>query len=299
VADGTFRVGVQLDGLEAIAGMPFDKGVLPTLAYAVESLAQAAHARWRDFANGAPLPNGRVLRNRTGEYLRSILVRQTGDFAAEVYSELPYAYAIEYGSPARDMKKMLDSSLKVRLTKDGRRYLIIPIRHDHPNSVMGNNLPVAVHRWLLREDFAPSSVTSEFQRVSQTGAYHWRDGINPITGTMAKKGDRVFVKGWRYQWGSRLSAGDLAGMGFGPETKTSKRLRGLVNFRNPGGSGGGAHSQLLTFRVMMQGSSGWIMPAREGMYPARSTADEIRPEAETLFRAAVQHDIQRILAPGD
>ena len=32
-----------------------------------------------------------------------------------MFSDLPYAVSVEYGMPARDLKKMLDTSLKVRL----------------------------------------------------------------------------------------------------------------------------------------------------------------------------------------
>jgi hypothetical protein len=282
----TYAIKVELAHLIP-EGAPITRDSFPYLAHAVETIVAAAHARWTAFASGVPLPDGRVINNRTGEYQRSIQTRMCGDFAGEVFSELPYAAAIEQGSPARDMKSMLNSSLKVRISKDGRRYLIIPFRHDVPgsdSSVSRNTMPVEVHKWFGQEGRTSSAVTGRFLRPSGTGAFD-----------LATK-KRIMVPGWRYQWGSRLGKDDLAGMGFGPDDRVAKRLKGMVNFRTPSATGGASNSKYLTFRVMAQGSPGWLVPAREGFYPARTTADEIRSTAEELFRQAAEADIRRLLA---
>lgn len=276
-----FRISVDLGHLIP-PGSPLDATTLPNLAHAVQRVAEEAQRRWVDYAMGAPLPGGGRIQNRTGEYARSIQLRQVGNLSAEVFTVLPYALAIEEGSPSRDLKRMLGWSLKVRVSAQGKRYLIIPFRWNHPNSVLGANMPREVHNWWQGANRRPSHVTATFQRPSGTGAYD------------IKTRQRVMVPGWRYQWGDRLKKTDLAGMGIGGTQ--AKRLAGMVNFRKPGAGGGGsAHSQFLTFRVMHEDSQGWIAPAQEGKWPARTVADQIRPLAEAAFRRAVEEDVKGLL----
>jgi hypothetical protein len=273
----SLRIGVDIGALGD--GAVLTREMFPNLAFAVRRVTQLAHEQWLDYANGGILPSGLVIQNRTGEYARSILVRELGDFSAEVYSDLPYARAIEEGTPQRDMKRMLDSSLKVRLTKDGRRYLIIPIRWNSPRSVLGNNMPVDVANW-WKGDRQSSHITGTGLRPSGTGAYdiHTRQLIHVPSRT--------------YSWGSRIKKADLHQMGFRASNPAAKRLEGMVRFRRPGKTGGAAHTQFLTFRVMMEGSKGWIAPAQPGKWPARSTSEVVQPIAEQLFAKAVEHDIQ-------
>lgn len=274
-----FRISVDLSHLIP-EGSAFTRDLFPTLSFAVQKIAEGAHAQWVDYAHGAPLPNGKAIANRTGEYARSILVRQVGDFTAEVFSELPYARVIEEGAPARDLKAILGHSLKVRLTKDGRRYLIIPFRHNAPGSVLGNSMPQAVWDW-WKQPWTPSHITGRYMRPSGTGAYD------------IKTRERIMVPGWRYRWGERLKPRDLASMGItGPE---AKRLAGMVNFRKPGGTGGSSHSKFITFRTMVEGSKGWLVPAQEGKWPARQTAERFQPIAEETFTRAIEQDVKRFL----
>jgi hypothetical protein len=275
-----FRIDVDIGHLiPLMTGM--QAGDLPALDAAVRKLAEAAQQQWIAYASGAPLPGGKAINSRTGEYARSITLRQLSEFSAEIYSELPYAEAIERGSPSYDMKRMLGSSWKVRSTKSGKRYLIIPFRWDHENSVIGSNhMPQAATNW-WRQGRTPSAVTGEYRRVSGAG------------GSDVKTRGSMTTEGWRYKWGDRLSRGTLAHLGV--TGAPAKRMAGMVNFRKPGGKGGGSHSQFLTFRVMMEGSKGWIAPAREGLWPARTTAEQIRPLAEKAFAEAVTDDVRRHL----
>lgn len=261
--------------------------VFPNLAAAVRQVVALAHQEWVEYALGKPLPGGLVIQNRTGEYARSILFRDTGPFSGVVESLLPYAKAIEEGAPERDLKRMLNSSFKVRLTKDGRRYLIIPFRHGQSGT------PDSVLNWWTGKQ--ASHVTGSYRRASGTGAY----GI--------RTRQLVTVPGWRYQWGDRLDKSDLASMGV--TGTAAKRMEGMVRFANPGHIGGGGgggkagggaktsagHGQMVTFRVMIEGGRGWIAKATPGKYPARTVADQVRPLAERLFAAAVAADVQAML----
>ena len=282
-----FRIGVDIGHLVP-DGSPLSGDIFPRLSKAVRAVAEAAHSKWQDYAAGAPLPSGKSIDARTGTYLRSIALRQLGPFAAEVYSDLPYASAIEEGSPRRDMKEMLSSSLKTRLTKDGRRYLIIPFRWGVSGSVSAgsNQMPESIQNWWHAK--AASSINGHGWRPSGTGALGFR---NKTTGTLKQvRGEVLGVRRRDYDWGSRLDKETIAAAGV--TGKNAARMEGMVNFRRPGRKGGSSHSSFLTFRVMMEGSSGWIAPAREGLWPARTTADEIRPDAERVFAEAIARDLR-------
>jgi hypothetical protein len=260
--------------------IPFGPDTFPTLAGAVAEIARLAKAQWLAYAQGEPLPNGQIINARSGTYHHSITLEQTGPLAYRIQSRLPYAEAIETGSPARDLKQMLHSSLKVRVSKDGKRYLIIPFRHGTPGTVgFGNNvMPQAVHDFWKPQSVARSRVISLGTRPAGTGA------------SDIKTRQTVLVPQRNYAWGERLTQQHLGAMGIGGQA--AKRMAGMVNFRNPGGSGGAAHSQYLTFRAMTEDSPGWKAPAIPGKYPAKITAEQFKPIAERAFKQALENDIR-------
>lgn len=278
------QFSIMVDLGEALpAGSSLTKEAFPHLSFAVQRIAEAALARWQGFARGEQMPDGRTIGIRSGTYLRSIQLARVNDFTAEVYSTLPYASAIEEGAPARDMKRILGSSWKVRVNKQGKRYLIIPFRHDTPGSVMGNPMPSAVHEWWQQPGQTASKIISAIERTS--GAL----GSSIVT----RK--QMTVPGRTYSWGSRLTKGTLQGMGL--DDRQVRRLTGMVNFREAPHGEGARHSSYITFRVMSEDSKGWIAPARDGYWPARVTADELRPVAEEAFQKAMAADIQAMLTP--
>lgn len=279
----TFRIAVDVGGL-LTNDVPQIEALFPTLSHSVRRLAEGAHHQWVRYAMGEQLPDGQIINPRSGTYGRSIQLRQLGPFSAEVYSNLPYAQSIEQGMPARDLKRMLDHSLKVRLTKDGRRYLIIPFRHNAPTSVLGNQMPKEVADWWQDTGRQPSAIIGTYRRVSGTGAYD------------TKTRQLITVPGRTYSWGSRLTKADLEGLGI--TGQAARRLEGMVNFRKPNARGGAAHSKYLTFRVMMEGSKGWQAKAVEGKWPARTVAEQFGSIAEEVFRKAAEEDIRRVLAAG-
>ena len=273
------RISVDVAGLPV--GGAITAELFPNLADAVHAVADRALEIWTDYAAGGAMPDGSRINDRTGQYLRSIHMRKTGDFSAEVYTELPYAKAIEEGTGPRDMKDILHSSMKVRISKKGKRYLIIPFRWNSPKSVLGNNAPVQVWNWW--KDRGSSYVASQHTRVSGTGAFDIKTRAPLLT------------PAWKYRWGSRLTPTALANLGFKDNDPLARRMAGMVRFRTPGKTGGGSHTQLITFRVMSEGSKGWIRPAQPGKWPARTTADQLRPAAEQEFKAAVERDVAAML----
>lgn len=264
-------------------GAALDARTLPNVAAAVARLAEKGQEMWQAYAGGAPLPDGKRVQSRSGAYLRSIQVRQLGELSYEVYSELPYAEAIEKGSPARDLKRMLDTSAKVRMSKAGKRYLIIPFRHGTPGSTgFGSNvMPEAVHE--IARALSPSVVTGMGRRTSGHGAY---DIVTRSPMTVAQR---------KYKWGDRLTAAAIGAAGV--HGTPQRRMAGMVKMQGHAESGS-KHTQYLTFRVMVEGSPGWLAPAREGLWPARTVARKLTPAAETVIQAAVKADIESFMGGG-
>ncbi len=279
----TFTIGVSLAHTLPI-GLRLGTDLFPTVSAVVRELTEGAHRQWVDYAMGAPLPGGGRVSNRTGAYARSIMLRQVNDLTGEVFTDLPYARAIEFGTKARDLHDILHSSLKVRLTKKGKRYLIIPFRHDHPNSVVGNPMPAAVHGWWTEAARTSTHITGTYRRLSGTGAFDIKTRA-PLT-----------VPGWHYKWGTRLTKPELARMGL--DEKAQRRFANMYRFDKPRKDGNGhtgTHQQFITFRSLVQGSPGWRVPARPGLHVAKAVADKIRPIAEAALPRAMEADVRRIL----
>lgn len=276
-----FRISVDINIPE---GSPLNAGTFPRLAGAFTALAQAAHERWVEYAHGTPLPDGKVIHPRSGSYARSIAIRENGDFDKEIYSDLAYAGAIEFGTPAHDLHEWLGTSRKTRVNKEGKKYLIIPFRWGTPGTQgFGSNvMPQAVHQnWLKGSYGASSQITGHGTRISGSGHV---------------------VRQRKYLWGGRVTQKDLdqqgIGTSFNGRSYRTHPMAGMVQMRRAGGGRGQKHTQYLTFRVMSEGSPGWVVPAIEGKYPARTTSEQIRPIAEKVLREAAEKDIQAILGGG-
>lgn len=283
-----FLVDIQVD--ERMARGVLTRAEFPTLSYAVQKMAGYGQSIWQEYASGKPLPNGKVIHARSGRYMRSIMIHQTGDFSSEIYTDLHYAEGIEKGTPARDMKRMLDTSMKVRMSKKGKRYLIIPFRHGAPTNTLTsdgknatgmNTMPESVFEaW---KGMKRSRIVSVGRRASGNGAY------DPRT----RK--RFMVSQRKYKWGDRMTEDQLRSQGI--SGRQLKHMKGMVHMQQRKGLGqkGGVHGQYLTFRVMSEDSPGWLVKAREGAWPAKTTASELRPIAEKSFGEAVENDIKRVL----
>lgn len=285
-----FRIGVSVASILPL-GSTLAGSAFPTVSAVVRELTEEAHRRWVDYAMGKALPDGRSVKNATGAYARSITTRQVNDMTGEVFTDLPYAAGIEDGTKARDLHDMLGKSLKVRLTRDGRRYLIIPFRYYHSNSVIGAPMPAAIEGWwrsaVPRE--LSSRVTSMGWRKSGTGAVAFR---NRTTGRFREvRGEVVQVRQRAYQWGQKLTERDIRALGLGDAAV--KQFAGMVRFDKP--SQPGRHSQFLNFRTMVEGSPGWRVPARPGLHIAQTVAEQLRPIAEEAVKRAAEADVRRLL----
>jgi hypothetical protein len=262
-----FSISIDLGGLLDI-GPVARAGIFSNLSAAVERVTMTGAERWREAVLHAPLWEG-----ERKAYSQSITWKMVGDYAGEVTADYRYVEDIETGRPARDLKKMLDTSMKVRTSKKGRRYLIIPMRHNTPgNGALARAMPPAVYEKAYA--LAPSRITGETKRVSGTGAYH------------IKTKSKWLVRQNIYQWGDRLPAGLVPKLK--PHHKTDP-YAGMVRF-NAETPGGSRYSTYLTFRIMAEGQPGWIVPAKPGLFIAQKIALELQPVAEQAFAAAARID---------
>lgn len=265
-----FRIKLNLDGLPAVRAAIFAE-INPLLTEAVGAIAGMVSTTWF-----AAIQRARGLSPAERDaYSGSITpapgkpAHMTGAFSALVWSDYKYADEIENGRPARDLKKMLDTSLKVRRGKSGRRYLIIPFRHNTPgNDATAASMPQ--HVYDVARKLKPSVVTGMTTRLSGTGAFDIK------TRQMLTVPQRV------YKWGGRLPPGMA-----GPVAKGhTDRFAGMVKMKEAGSRA--KYSQFMTFRVMAEGSPGWIIPPRPGLGLVKGVVADLQPVAEEIFREAVK-----------
>lgn len=275
-----FGIKVEFDTMLPSA---FTQQNFPNVAQAVQDVTLMANAMWKDFALGvSPLPDGTRIQARSGRYAESIHTKQIGPFSAETFSDSPYAHTLEEGG-TRDLKKMLDTSLKVRVSKKGKRYLIIPFQWGTPGtSGFGQNvMPQSIYLTVRQNRDGPknpkflwSRTTDMTTRVSGTGAW------DPKTRAPLEVPQR------KYLWGDRLKADQIARAGvFGD---IAKRMQGMVKFQS--NRGGNKDTQYLTFRAMTEDSQGWIAVIKP-RHVARAVADLMRPKAEEIIRRALIVDL--------
>jgi hypothetical protein len=193
-----------------------------------------------------------------------------------VETDYKLAEEIETGRPAKDLKVMLNTSLKVRVAKGGKnvgkRYLIIPFRHNTPG--MNAHAPdMPAHIYNEAKNLKASLVLQTGSRQSGTGAIS------------LKNKTAITVPQRKYKWGQSLPAG------LAPKKSahhTTDVYAGMVRFKTSA-FGGKRSSAYMTFRIMMEGSPKWIVQAKPGLYLAQKVRDEIAAEAPQVFAQAIAH----------
>lgn len=256
----SYTISLDLgSSIELSAGI--NARLLPMVNQAVNAIAQATAANWKESVYRAKLWSG-----EKDAYVKSITYRMTGDFSAVVESDYKYAQDIETGRPARDLKKMLDTSLKVRVNKKGLRYLIIPFRHNTPgNAAHAKPMPDDVFQ--QAKMLSLSTITGHGRRLSGTGAWSTKTQA-PAT-----------VRQRFYHWGERLAGDNIP-----------RNQQGMVRMNTATGAGKKS-SSYLTFRVMSEKSKGWIVPAQPGQYLAKKVADDMQPNAEAAISEAIRRTL--------
>jgi hypothetical protein len=275
-----FRISVDLASLLEV-GPIARAGIFGNLSGAVEAVAVAGVERWRQ-AVGVQ----RLWQGEKQAYQASIRYQMTGPYSAVIESDYKYVEDIETGRPAYDLKKMLSTSPKVRRTKDGRRFLVIPIRT--------NLASMSAPAQAMASDLSASSIASQSQRPAGEVTTMSPKGGMRAAGRRAQTpflsnttGGKYMVRKNEYAWGGKLSRKMLAAGG--ASATEQKRLAGLHRFDTS--SGKSKSSAFMSFRIMMEGSSGWIVPARPGLWLARTVSQSLQRTANTDFSAAMQMDL--------
>lgn len=273
MAGKDYSIEINLGSTMDIMGI-INKEVFPYLNQAVNAVGQKIAANWQEEVYKAKLWSG-----EKDAYAKSISWQMTGDFSGYVEATYKWAKEIEEGRPERDLKKMLNTSLKVRRTTKGKRFLVIPFRH--------NVKDMPPELYAQAKALEASTVTGQTQR--RTGEITFlspKTGMQPAkvqTGFLSNMKTRgpVMVKQAQYKWGGRIAAGY-----FGPNPKGKTDIAaGMVRFNTS--SGGQKSSAYMTFRIMMEGSQGWIVPPQPGKWIARKVVQDMQPKAEQAFKAAM------------
>jgi hypothetical protein len=239
--------------------------IFPQIGAAVSMVAEEAAFRWK-----SAIMKARLWQGEKGPYADSIKWTMTGPFEAEVTTDYKLAGEIETGRPAKDLKRMLQTSQKTRIATHGphagQRYLIIPFRH---------NVPTASGEGALAPQM-PSHVYSLAKKLPHSRVLPYL--IKPTR----VSGSGHTVAAHKYKWGGRLPAG------LTPKLKPhhhSDIHAGMV--RMDTSSGKSRSSAYLTFRIMGEWSTGWIVGPKEGLFLAQKVADGLQPVLEEAIGKAV------------
>lgn len=288
MAEIKYSVSLDLGSISALANV-INGQIAPMLSKAVNGIGNATAAKWKENVYKAKLWSG-----EKDAYADSITWNfEPGALSGYVEATYKHAQEIETGRPARDLKKMLNTSLKVRRTESGKRFLIIPFRHNVPgNGAHAPAMPASVHA--IASQMAKSSVTGMGQRaVGEVTHLSPKAGMSPSPNqspflSNPKTKQHAMTARASYAWGDRLSKAAL--MQAGATKSEARRYSGMVRM-NTSTPNGAQSSAYLTFRVMMEGSSGWIIPPQPGQNIAKKTVDAIKPVAETVFAEAIRRTI--------
>lgn len=255
-----FNISVELSGVLSVRQI-IDRSLFPLVNQAVNGIAQETVAKWIEAIQRARLWSG-----EKDAYAKTVTYRMTSDLTAVVESDYKYASDIEEGRPPRDLKKMLNTSMKVRQAKDGSRYLIIPFRHNTPGNT-AHAPAMSQNVFAQAKMLGLSKIVGHGRRVSGTGAFSLKTQ-SPAT-----------VRQRKYSWGDRL-------MG---ET-VPRNQQGMVRMNTATGEGRKS-SAYLTFRVMSEKSNGWIIPAQPGQYIVRTVVTAMQPLAEHVIQEAFKRSL--------
>jgi len=254
--DATFKVDIDLTHLGALADVML-QDMMHAVSNAVSQTAAETATAWQLAIYHAP----GVRDEGKKAAIDSIKWQMTGNTSALVSSKDKTVIGIESGFPERDLKAMLQTSQRTRQTKAGKKYLIIPFRHNTPgHGALAMAMPK--HVYDQAKKLVKSSITGKTTRLSATGET---------------------VPQSVYKWGGRLPAG------LTPKMKphhTTDIHAGMVRFNTS--TGKSKSSAYLTFRVMREDQTGkWIVRAKPGLNIARDLANGIEQKFMQNFASQV------------
>jgi hypothetical protein len=217
----------------------------------------------------------------TGRYAESIKVLDIehgpDGFKAILEAQSPYSLPLEDGRVSFNMAERINwgASSGVRVTKEGKQYMIIPFRHaayvsDEQQGKQGisatalrNMMPESIH------NLAQKLERSYFHGGNRTYVTYQgpasdlkRNRTQNIEGKWQEERD--------YRWAKPLT---------GPEVSGTK-LNRMYKFGKP------RHTSYMTFRTITPGSN-WIIPAFPGHHMAEQAADAAADRIADIIADAV------------
>lgn len=266
-----FELSAQFEITQSI-----NRQVFPLLNQATRAITNAFERKWIEGVTNAKLWEG-----EKEAYIKTIKSEMTGDFTSRVWSDYKYAKDIETGRPPRDLKLMLNTSDKVRRTESGKRFLVIPMRHNVDKLKAAGLYGIA-------KALEASRVEDKTTRPSGEVTYlHPKEGMRPSAMQSqylysAQTQEHAEVNRNIYGWGGALTS---------KEVGEHKWAAGLYRFDTS--SGKSKSSEYLTFRIMMEGQKGWIVPAQPGQYIVKKVEDEMKPKAELVYQEAMRRELKQ------
>jgi hypothetical protein len=243
--------------------------LLGRVAETVQTFGEAATVQWKD----AVMQSRGIWLGEKKAYAESIQWYNSGPFEVTVEAGYAKAGEIETGRPARDLKDALKTSLRVRIAKKGKhkgmRYLIIPFRHNTPgNDALADAMPDHVYE--VASQMKQSRITGTRIVANQQGA--------------VKNGFPVMIHRNKYKWGDKLPSGLTAKK---KDYHATDPYAGMVRMKT-NASNSPTSSAYLTFRVMGEWSSGWIIAPQPGRYIAKGVADKLGPKFDSAIQKALE-----------
>jgi len=243
-----------------------------------------------------------------GGYVRGIVAGINYPFQGDalhyrVIHASSYAKALEEGFESYDMKKMLQTSEKVRISKDGKRYLIIPFRHGVPGTVGFRPMPKEIYN--EAKNLRHSITSGTFKEGSIRHALTMNDA------DLLRSHNPKQIMRNTYKWGDRLKDIDW------PLEKAHHKTsiyEGMVRFQNNPNvnranfSTGkftlsetkstnfkGDYSSYFTFRIMHEDSTGWIHPGMKPMNILGETMKRIEQPILQMLADGAKKDLEKVL----
>lgn len=203
-----------------------------------------------------------------------------------IENKAEHAVYLEYGFESFDLKKMLQTSQKVRYTKDGKRYLVIPFRHGNPKSVSLRAMPKEVYA--DAKNLRQSVTTKIYKEGVQQGAKDFEEA------QFLRKYNSKKVKRRSYKWGDQLEG--FEGTVYEGMYRFNANVEQTRLETDKFGSGSIKNDQdysiYMTFRIMLEGSSGWIHPGLRPMYILKNTVEKHQNMITELIADGVRKDLE-------
>lgn len=212
----------------------------------------------------------------------------------QAVNKVPYAKAIEDGFNPFDMKKALETSKKVRVSKEGKRYLVIPFEHGTPGSSGKREMPKEIYK--EAKELSHSAITGIRKEGIVQGAKGYAEA------EMLKQHNPDKVNRNNYVWGDRLTSVDKSSPYYGmvrfqknPTINREKlELGKFVGASKNATENYKSYSSYMTFRVMSEDSIGWNHPGMGAMNILRDTISQNRDAVNRMLADAAKKDMKLI-----